>query len=91
MLKLIVKNITSALGDPWVQGIFGLMLLSRAVDGMTHQISELQNAIQLTHAMGSQVYTDQMNRKEKIGDNNKRASGSVTEFSSHESSHANPE
>lgn len=93
MLKVIVKNITSALSDPWVQGIFGLMLLARATDGMTRQLTELQGAIQQTQDFASKVQRDWMMRQRPSAPEPEANSQSshepsnavkVTEYSSHD-------
>lgn len=93
MLKQIARGLVSALSDPWVQGIFGLMLLARATDGMTRQLSELQTSIQVTQQMGSKVYMDwttqqrdakQPNPDPDPGDGPDTTYKPVTEYSSHD-------
>lgn len=84
MLKQIMRGLGSALSDPWVQGIFGLMLLARATDGMTRQLSELQNAIQMTQQMGSQVYMDWMEKQKETRPDPSENAKPVPEYSSHD-------
>ena len=66
MFKQIARTVVSALQDPWVQGVIGLVLLARATNGMTEQLSGLQEAIKSTHEMNSKAYMDWLEFQKQV-------------------------